>query len=95
MSLDLLADPAATTERGCDLTETASAIFSPDRVYRYALTRTWDDLPPAVFLGGLALLIYTLPKWRQRARRTAPLAAAKPLKPDEAERLDDDLANFI
>ena len=52
-------------------------------------------LPPAVFLGGLALLIYTLPKWRQRARRTAPLAAAEPLKTDEAERLDDELSHFI
>jgi cytochrome c-type biogenesis protein CcmH/NrfF len=52
-------------------------------------------LPPAVFLGGLALLIYTLPMWRRRARRAAPLAAAAPLKPDEAERLDDDLARFL
>jgi len=52
-------------------------------------------LPPAVFLGGLALLIYTLPKWRERARRTAPLTAAEPLKSEEAERLDDELSHFI
>jgi cytochrome c-type biogenesis protein CcmH len=52
-------------------------------------------LPPAVFLGGLALLLYTLPKWRQRSRRATPLAAAKPLKTDEAERLDDELSHFI
>jgi cytochrome c-type biogenesis protein CcmH/NrfF len=52
-------------------------------------------LPPAVFIGGLALLIYTLPKWRQRSRRTAPLTAATPLKPDEADRLDDELNHFI
>jgi cytochrome c-type biogenesis protein CcmH/NrfF len=52
-------------------------------------------LPPAVFLGGLALLIYTLPKWRQRARRAAPLEAGAPLKPEETERLDDELSHFI
>jgi hypothetical protein len=52
-------------------------------------------LPPLVFLGGLALLIYTLPKWRARSRRAAPLPAAAPLKPEESERLDDDLARFI
>ena len=28
-------------------------------------------LPPAIFLGGLALLAYTLPKWRERSRRAA------------------------
>lgn len=28
----------------------ATALFSPCRTYRYALTRTWDDRPPAVFL---------------------------------------------
>jgi cytochrome c-type biogenesis protein CcmH/NrfF len=54
-------------------------------------------LPPAVLLGGLALLAYTLPKWRERARRTAGarLAAAAPLDADDARRLDDELADFI
>jgi len=54
-------------------------------------------LPPAVFLGGLALLAYTLPKWRARSRRAAatPIAGAAPLEPDEARRLDDELTNFI
>ena len=54
-------------------------------------------LPPAVFLGGLALLAYTLPKWRARSRRAAatPIAGAAPLEPDEAKRLDDELTNFI
>jgi cytochrome c-type biogenesis protein CcmH len=54
-------------------------------------------LPPAVFLGGLALLAYTLPKWRERSRRAAatPIAGAAPLEPDEAKRLDDELTNFI
>jgi cytochrome c-type biogenesis protein CcmH/NrfF len=54
-------------------------------------------LPPAVFLGGLALLVYTLPKWRARSRQAAAtaIAGAAPLEPDEAKRLDDELTNFI
>jgi cytochrome c-type biogenesis protein CcmH/NrfF len=54
-------------------------------------------LPPAVFVGGLALLAYTLPKWRARSRRAAatPIAGTAPLEPDEAKRLDDELTNFI
>jgi hypothetical protein len=33
------------------LDETATATFSPDRVYRYRLTRHWDDTrPPACFI---------------------------------------------
>jgi cytochrome c-type biogenesis protein CcmH/NrfF len=54
-------------------------------------------LPPAVFLGGLALLAYTLPKWRARSRRAAQtrLQGAAPLDSDDAKRLDDELTNFI
>jgi cytochrome c-type biogenesis protein CcmH/NrfF len=54
-------------------------------------------LPPAVFLGGLALLAYTLPKWRKRSRSAAgtALPGAGPLDSDDAKRLDDELTNFI
>jgi cytochrome c-type biogenesis protein CcmH len=54
-------------------------------------------LPPVVFFGGLALLAYTLPKWRERARRAAAtrLPGAEPLESDDAKRLDDELTNFI
>jgi cytochrome c-type biogenesis protein CcmH/NrfF len=54
-------------------------------------------LPPAIFFGGLALLAYTLPKWRRRARRAelTRLEEPPPLPPDEAQRLDDELTNFI
>ena len=54
-------------------------------------------LPPAVFLGGLALLAYTLPKWRERSRRAAAdkLPGAGPLDSGDAKRLDDELTNFI
>jgi cytochrome c-type biogenesis protein CcmH len=54
-------------------------------------------LPPAVFLGGLALLAYTLPKWRERSRQAAAtrLPGAAPLENDDAKRLDDELENFI
>jgi hypothetical protein len=33
-----------------DLTGTSTAQFSPCRTYRYTLTRTWGDEPPAVFV---------------------------------------------
>lgn len=54
-------------------------------------------LPPVVLIGGLALLAYTLPKWRERSRRAAgvKLPAAEPLESDDAKRLDDELTNFI
>jgi hypothetical protein len=40
----------AVTEHGGDLTGAASATFSRDHAYRYALTRRWDSRPPAVFV---------------------------------------------
>ena len=54
-------------------------------------------LPPAIFLGGLALLAYTLPKWRERSRRAAaaPLTAGAALSSDDARRLDAELDHFI
>jgi cytochrome c-type biogenesis protein CcmH/NrfF len=54
-------------------------------------------LPPAVFLGGLALLAFTLPKWRERSRRAAAtkLSGAATLDRDDAKRLDDELEHFI
>lgn len=54
-------------------------------------------LPPAIFLGGLALLAYTLPKWRERSRRAAAtrLPGAPPLESEDAKRLDDELGHFI
>jgi cytochrome c-type biogenesis protein CcmH/NrfF len=54
-------------------------------------------LPPALVAIGLAGLLYTLPKWRARARRAAAEhpEGAPPLQPEEAERLNQDLARFI
>lgn len=54
-------------------------------------------LPPAIFLAGLALLAFTLPKWRARSRRAAAtrLPGAAPLDSADARRLDDELTNFI
>jgi cytochrome c-type biogenesis protein CcmH/NrfF len=54
-------------------------------------------LPPAIVLAGLALLAYTLPKWRRRSKRAAEThrEAPPPLEPDEAKRLDDELTKFI
>jgi hypothetical protein len=42
--------PAVVTEHGGDLAGSASATFSRDRAYRYALARQWDSRPPAVFV---------------------------------------------
>ncbi|WP_249021116.1 cytochrome c-type biogenesis protein CcmH [Conexibacter sp. S30A1] len=54
-------------------------------------------LPPVVFLGGVALLLFTLPKWRARSRRAAQLMlpVAEPLTGADAERLDAELDRFI
>lgn len=54
-------------------------------------------LPPVVLLAGLALLAYTLPKWRERSRRAAGTAmpGAEPLEADDAKRLNDELGHFI
>ncbi|HUO74307.1 MAG TPA: cytochrome c-type biogenesis protein CcmH [Solirubrobacteraceae bacterium] len=50
-------------------------------------------LPPALVIAGLALLAFTLPKWRRRARAAAatPLPAGPRLDAADARRLDDDL----
>jgi cytochrome c-type biogenesis protein CcmH len=54
-------------------------------------------LPPALLVLGVAGLLYTLPRWRARSRRAAAEhpEGAPPLEPEDAERLDDDLARFI
>ena len=54
-------------------------------------------LPPALVLLGLAGLLYTLPKWRERSRRAASEhpEGAPPLAPEDSDRLDEDLARFI
>lgn len=52
-------------------------------------------LPPVAFFGGLALLAYTLPKWRERSRRATRLPGAAPLESADAQRLDDELSDFI
>jgi cytochrome c-type biogenesis protein CcmH len=52
-------------------------------------------LPAAILAGGLAFLLVTLPRWRARGRAVAPLHGAQPLSPDDARRLDEDLARPI
>jgi hypothetical protein len=41
------------------------------------------------------LLVYTLPKWRARARAAKPLDSASPLPDEDARRLDEELTKFI
>jgi cytochrome c-type biogenesis protein CcmH/NrfF len=108
--LEMVHSPQAISEqdtlkgfvnRGLSVSEIKSAMVSQFGVGVLArppaggFNLTVYILPPAVFLGGLALLIYTLPKWRQRARRAAPLETGAPLKPEESDRLDDELSHFI
>jgi cytochrome c-type biogenesis protein CcmH len=52
-------------------------------------------LPPAVLAGGIAFLLLTLPRWRARGNARRPPAGATPLAPEDAKRLDDDLARLI
>jgi cytochrome c-type biogenesis protein CcmH/NrfF len=54
-------------------------------------------LPPAIVVLGIALLAYTLPKWRARSRQAAAEQprGAPPLNSEDAKRLKDDLARFI
>jgi cytochrome c-type biogenesis protein CcmH len=54
-------------------------------------------LPPALLLAGIALLAYTLPRWRARARQasTEPMNTGDtPISSEDAERLARDLAAF-
>ena len=53
-------------------------------------------LPPALVVAGLALLAFTLPKWRRRARAAAatPLRAGPRLDAGDARRLDEDLRRY-
>ena len=52
-------------------------------------------LPPALLLAGVAFLVVTLPRWRARARATAPLPGAPPLDADESRRIDEELQRMI
>ena len=76
------------------------AQYGPDVLARppaHGFNLTIYILPPAVLVGGLALLSYTLPKWRERSKRASvtSLPGAAPLDSDDAKRLDDELADFI
>ena len=53
-------------------------------------------LPPAVVLAGVALLAFTLPRWRRRmrARAARPTAAGPTVTSAEQQRLDDELSHF-
>jgi len=55
-------------------------------------------LPPALLTVGIALLVYTLPRWRARTAARAAAAgtpaAGATLSAEDARRLDEDLARF-
>lgn len=51
-------------------------------------------LPPLLLAIGIVTLLFTLPKWRRRSQlaASAPVPEGPPLDPEEARRLDEDLA---
>jgi cytochrome c-type biogenesis protein CcmH len=53
-------------------------------------------LPPAIVLGGLVILAFTLPRWRRRARaaRSRAPGTVPAFDPAEAARLDRELGQF-
>ncbi|HTX44966.1 MAG TPA: cytochrome c-type biogenesis protein CcmH [Solirubrobacteraceae bacterium] len=54
-------------------------------------------LPPAVLIMGVALLLFTIPRWKRAQQRRAAAADSKPkpeIEPAEALRLEQDLARF-
>jgi cytochrome c-type biogenesis protein CcmH len=53
-------------------------------------------LPPAIVLLGLAILFFTLPRWRRRSRaaRDRPIATQAAVDPGEERRLEDELARY-
>jgi cytochrome c-type biogenesis protein CcmH len=53
-------------------------------------------LPPAIVLAGLAILAFTLPRWRRRARTAAgaPTSKLPPLDEADAQRLERELSEF-
>jgi len=75
--LECLRLPAGLIEDTAgDLYETATAVFSPDRQYRYALTRQWDTTMPWIAYVMLnpstadaLLLDPTVARCRSRAQR--------------------------
>jgi cytochrome c-type biogenesis protein CcmH len=53
-------------------------------------------IPVAILVLGAAILFVTLPRWRRRTKAAAarPAPEHKQLDPEEARRLDEDLARF-
>ena len=53
-------------------------------------------LPPALVAAGVALLAFTLPRWRRRVRAKAmePPPAEPPVSQAEERRLDEELSRF-
>jgi cytochrome c-type biogenesis protein CcmH len=52
-------------------------------------------LPPALVLIGIALLAIQLPRWRRRGRERERAGPPPPLAPEDAVRLEADLARRV
>lgn len=53
-------------------------------------------LPPAIVVLGLAILFFTLPRWRRRAQasRAQPIAEPAAVDPGEERRLEEELTRY-
>ena len=52
-------------------------------------------LPPAILVAGLAILAFTLPRWRRRQRGAKQArGASAALSPADERRLDEELSRF-
>jgi cytochrome c-type biogenesis protein CcmH/NrfF len=53
-------------------------------------------LPAVILLAGIAILLFTLPRWRRRTRNAADRVSrpSPALDPAEAARLDQELSQF-
>jgi cytochrome c-type biogenesis protein CcmH len=49
-------------------------------------------LPPVLLIIAVIGLVLTIPKWRRRSRAALPLPAGPEIDPDDARRLEEDLA---
>ncbi|HWE08331.1 MAG TPA: cytochrome c-type biogenesis protein [Solirubrobacteraceae bacterium] len=51
-------------------------------------------LPPVLVALAILMLVFTIPRWRRRARQTPPMASAAALSPDDDQRLNDELGRY-
>lgn len=92
-SLIAQGETKAQIERTLVAIYTSSVLAKPPA---HGFNLTVYVLPPALVAAGIALLAFTLPRWRRRVRAKAAQPDASPPAVSTAEqrRLDDELSHF-